>query len=194
MRLLSHNQVPDALTNPLCPRGLGVSGDRDDDEQSSHISQTIQAMSNFLRKRRPTADGTEIRPGSCTRLNYYPIRKLMAFRSEKATFHRCNEGDARHRKRVCRRFPASQIVFGGYQRSHKALRSTFPSNRATIWLIRSSQECKDVEEKLEDLIPWLTKLKDNVMTPSAGDSNEEAERLEQLTRFISYLYRLINSS
>ena len=134
---LSHNQVPDALMNRLCPRGLGISEDRDDDEPNSHISQTISIMFNFPRKQCPTADGTEMRPGSCTTSRYYPIRKLMAFRSKKATFRRCDEDGARHRKRVGRRLPASQILFGGYQRSHKAPRSTFPSNRATIWLIRS---------------------------------------------------------
>ena len=36
-----------------------------------------------------------------------------------------------------------------------------------------------------DLIPWLTKLKDNMTTPSTDNNPEEAERREQLTRFAS---------
>ena len=41
VRFLSHNQAPGALTIRLCPRELGISEDRGDDEPNSHISWTI---------------------------------------------------------------------------------------------------------------------------------------------------------
>ena len=53
-------------------------------------------------------------------------------------------------------------------------------------LIDFSQQCKDVEDKLGDLIPWLIKLKDSVTTASADGNHEEATRREQLTRYASY--------
>ena len=114
----------------------------------------------------------------------------MDFRSNERTIRRYDEGDTRHRKRIGRRFPASQIVFGGHQHTHHTLRSVFHSIRTTIWLIHPFQESKDVEEKLGDLIPWLRKLKDDVMTLSADDSREEAERFGRLIRFLSCSYRL----
>ena len=55
-----------------------------------------------------------------------------------------------------------------------------------------SQDSKDVEEKLGDLIPWLVKLKENVPVVSADADPEDAERDEQLTRFVSYSYHLIH--
>ena len=60
--------------------------------------------------------------------------------------------------------------------------------------MRPSQQSKDVEEKLEELIPWLTKLKDGVTTPGADDNHEEAERRERLARFVSYPYRIADPS
>jgi hypothetical protein len=60
----------------------------------------------------------------------------------------------------------------------------------TIPLTRPSQGCKDVEEKLGDLVLWLTKLKDDVMTTSAGDNREEAGRRKHLTRFLLLPHRL----
>ena len=53
----------------------------------------------------------------------------------------------------------------------------------TISLTCPSQGYKDVEAKLEDLVLWLTRLKNTVTTTSVGDNREEAERREQLTRF-----------
>ena len=51
-------------------------------------------------------------------------------------------------------------------------------------LTDASQESKDVEDRLESLIPWLTKLKDSVTKSGADCTHEEAERREQLTRFV----------
>ena len=69
-----------------------------------------------------------------------------------------------------------------------------PIESLTISLTHPSQGCKDVEEKLGDLIIWLTKLKDGVLRTSADDNHDEAERREQLTRFLSYPLRLADSS
>ena len=64
----------------------------------------------------------------------------------------------------------------------------------TISLIHSSQESKDVEDKLGELALWLTKLKDNVGTVSSDDNLEEAERREQLLKFLSHPHHRANSS
>ena len=52
------------------------------------------------------------------------------------------------------------------------------------------QQSKDVEDKLRDLIPWLTKLKDSVTT--AGVDGDEAIRREELTRCVSHFRCLVN--
>ena len=56
-----------------------------------------------------------------------------------------------------------------------------------------SQQCKDVEDKLGDLIPWLTKLKGTVVASDTNGNYEEAERRKQLTRFVSWFCCLANS-
>ena len=52
----------------------------------------------------------------------------------------------------------------------------------TISLTYPSQGCKDVEDKLGELVLWLTKLNESVTTTNADDNPEEAERREQLIR------------
>ena len=47
-----------------------------------------------------------------------------------------------------------------------------------------SQQSKDVEDKLGDLIPWLIKLKDSVTTASADGNHEETKRREQLIQCV----------
>jgi len=49
----------------------------------------------------------------------------------------------------------------------------------------STQQSKDVQDKLGDLIPWLVKLKDSVTTAGANGNHEEAKRREQLIRCVS---------
>ena len=61
-----------------------------------------------------------------------------------------------------------------------------------ILLTYPSQESKDVEDKLGNLIPWLNKLKDSMVTADADGSIEEAERREELTRFVSYPHRWVS--
>ena len=46
------------------------------------------------------------------------------------------------------------------------------------------QQSKDVEDELESLIPWLTKLNNSLTKGSADDTQEEAVRREQLLRFV----------
>ena len=150
-------------------------------------------MSKILRKRRPTASGVEIGPNTCTRLGYYHIHNLKVFCSEETAAHRCGKDVTRYRERVDRCFSASQIVLGGHRCAHKTLRSAFRLDRLAIPLIYPSQESKDVEEKLGDLIPWLAKLRDSVTTVSAEDNHEEADRREKLARFVSCHHRLAGS-
>ena len=139
-------------------------------------------MPNPLRKQLPTVDGTEITSSSMGS-DYHRIYKLMNFHSKETTVHRCDESAAGYRKRVGRCFPASQIMLRRYQCAHKTLRCASQSDQAAISLIYSSQESKDVEDKLGDLVLWLTKLKDGVLTTSADNNREETERRAQLTRF-----------
>ena len=150
-------------------------------------------MSNILRKRRPTASGTGIEPTSCTHPRYHPILvTLMTPRSEEATVHRRDENAAGHCEGVSRRSSAPQIVFGGHQRAHQTLRCAFSSDVEPTPLTFLSQESKDVEDKLKDLIPWLVKLKDGAATASADDNHEEAKRREQLTLCVSCTLFLVD--
>ena len=52
-------------------------------------------------------------------------------------------------------------------------------------LTDSSQQMQDMKDKLEDLIPWVTKLKDS-LTKVNLDDHEEAERRTQLAEFASH--------
>ena len=45
----------------------------------------------------------------------------------------------------------------------------------TISLMNLSQGCKDIEDKLGDLVLWLTKSKNNVAIISTEGNREEAE-------------------
>lgn len=147
-------------------------------------------MSSILRKRRPTVSGTGIGPSSCTNPGYYRGPNLMTFHSKKTAVRRRNENAFGHRKRIIRCLSSSQVVFRLHQCAHQTLRRAFISNRATAPLMYPSQQSKDVEEKLGDLIPWLIRLKDSVATVNASDNHEEARRYEQLIRFVSRPYCL----
>jgi len=76
---------------------------------------------------------------------------------------------------------------GRHQCTHQTLRRGFLSNTAQALLTPLPQQIKDIEDKLEDLIPWLTKLKDTVTKASFDDDHEEEARRERLTRFASHL-------
>jgi hypothetical protein len=63
-------------------------------------------------------------------------------------------------------------------------------------LTNSSQESRDVKEKLEELVHWLVKLKDVLMGADADDDREEMERRARLEKFappirLSYHPKLI---
>ena len=118
----------------------------------------------------------------------------MTFPSEETAGHRCDEDASGHRKGVSRRSPAPQIVFGRDQRTHQALPSPFLLNRATTPLTCPSQQSKDVEDELGDLIPWLIRLKDSVATAGADGNHQEVERRERLMRFVSCPYCLGRNS
>ena len=67
-----------------------------------------------------------------------------------------------------------------------------PIQSRMISLTRLPQGCKDVEENLGDLVIWLTKLKDGMVTTIADENPQEVERREQLARCLSHSYRLID--
>ena len=64
----------------------------------------------------------------------------------------------------------------------------------TIPLTYPSQGCKDVEDKLGDLVVWVTKLNNSVTTISADGNREEVERRKQLARFQFHPHRLVDWS
>ena len=83
-------------------------------------------------------------------------------------------------------------MFRGYKCAHQTLRGVFLSSPVTILLTHIPQQCKDVEDKLGDLIPWLIKLKGIVMIADANGNYEEMERRKQLTRFVLRYCCLVN--
>ena len=54
-----------------------------------------------------------------------------------------------------------------------------------------SQEIQDVKDKLEALIPWVTRLEDTLAKANVKDDCEEAERRTQLEKFVSHLHYLV---
>ena len=64
----------------------------------------------------------------------------------------------------------------------------------TVLLTYPRQGCQDVEDKLGELVRWLSKLKDSVTTTNADGNREEAERHDQLARFVSNAYRLTGTT
>ena len=105
-------------------------------------------------------------------------------RSKATADYRCYEDASRHRQRVSRCVPSPQIVFGRRHCTHQTLRSRFLLDNAPTPLTASYQQSKDVGDKLADLIPWLTKLKDT-MSATADGNHEEAKRREILTQCVA---------
>lgn len=83
-------------------------------------------------------------------------------------------------------FPPLKSCLGGIGALIKHYEVRFHRIAAAISLTYPApQESKDVEDKLEDLIPWLTKLRGSVNTVHPNDNREDVERREQLARFVS---------
>jgi len=153
--------------------------------QTATTNYRLQTMSSILRKRRPAASGTGIGPSSCTYPCYSRIPDLIISHSEEKTVHRWGEDVTRHREGINRCVSSTQVMLGVYQCGHQTSRCAFLSSCAPASLTDLSQESKDVEAKLGELIPWLIKLKDSV-TASVDGNHEEAERREKLTQYVSY--------
>ena len=113
----------------------------------------------------------------------------LTTRSKEAADYRCYKDVPRCGQRVNRRFSSPQIVFGRHHRAHQTLRRAFPLSSAPNLLTESLQQSKDVEDKLADLILWLTKLKDSATLASADGDHKEAERREQLKQCVQLLRR-----
>lgn len=135
----------------------------------------LSTMSNLLRKRRSMTNETQIGLSSCTRSTRHRLRKLMDFRGQEAAAGRCGGGASGHRRGVGRCLWPSQIVLGTYQCTNQTPRSLFPLNGAATLLMHSSQEFKDIEEKIGDLVSWLAKLKRSITTTRAGDNRKDVE-------------------
>lgn len=83
-------------------------------------------------------------------------------------------------------------MFGRHHRAHQTLRRASPLSSAPNPLTESPQQSKDIEDKLAELILWLTKLKDSATLASADGDHGEAERREQLKRYAQMLRRLVD--
>jgi len=106
-------------------------------------------------------------------------------RSKATADYRCYEDVSRHRQRISRCVPSPQIVFGRRHCAHQTLRCRFLLENAPTPLTASYQQSKEVEDKLADLIPWLTKLKENATSATADGNHEEAKRREILTQCVA---------
>ena len=124
----------------------------------------------------------DLRPSSCTNLDYYHSPQLTTSPSNKAAAYRCGKDATRYRKGVRRRSPAPQIVLRRCQCDRQTLRSAFPPNSAPTLLMDSLQENQGVKENLEDLVSWVVQLKENLTKASGGP--EDAKRREQLRQFV----------
>ena len=51
-------------------------------------------------------------------------------------------------------------------------------------LIDFPQECGDVKDKLDELIPWLTKLLESLAKVDGNEDQQEVERRTQLARSV----------
>ena len=160
----------------------------DDGEPSVHTLQATLEYAQISEKIAPDGQrgANQTKFVYEAKLNYHRIRALTDLHSEEAATHRGDKDAFRYREGVSRCLPPSQIVSGRHQCTDQTLRSGLPSNRIPISLTSIFQECKDVEEKLRDLIPWLTKLKGSMMTTRADENHEDVERREQLTRSVTY--------
>ena len=118
--------------------------------------------------------------------------QLTTSRSEETTAYRCNEGGARHRKRVSRRLSSPEVVLRRHQRTHQTLRRAIPSDKISTITDGYTQELKGVKEKLEDLVPWLTALDECLK--KANSDPQEAERREKLKRSVLHIGYLSHSS
>jgi len=58
-------------------------------------------------------------------------------------------------------------------------------------LTDSSQQIQDVKDKLEDLIPWVDKLKVSLTKVDAKDDRDEVERRTQLAKSVLWLCYLV---
>jgi hypothetical protein len=76
-------------------------------------------------------------------------------------------------------------MFERDQRANQILQCTFTSNNHFPLLTGSSQETKHVKEKLDDLVHWLAKLKDTLMSIHVDGDTKEMESRVQLAKFAS---------
>ena len=56
------------------------------------------------------------------------------------------------------------------------------SNLPSAIVTDSSQQSEDIKDKLEELIPWVTKLQEGLAKADPKDDQQEVERRTQLTR------------
>jgi len=81
--------------------------------------------------------------------------------------------------------PSSRVWVASTRSSNTTMyvrRKKYPTS-----LTDSSQQIQDVKDKLADLAPWVTKLKDSLTKANAEDDHEEVERRAQLAKFASHL-------
>jgi len=59
------------------------------------------------------------------------------------------------------------------------------SNRTEAMLTDLVQQSEDIKDKLEELIPWLTKLLESLAKVDPNEDQQEVERRTQLARSVT---------
>ena len=143
------------------------------DELALTSRRRLLTMPDTQSKRSPAVSGAGTAQSSCTRFTNHNIHKLTALLSKGPATHRRNDNSSRHRERIGSRLSTTQILFESHRCVQETLRSASPPNLTAILLTpHPRQQSKDVEDKLRDLIPWLTKL-ENTVTTGSLDTNPE---------------------
>ena len=150
-------------------------------------------MSSFFRKRRMTTSSTEIRPASCTVPDHQGTPNPTDYRLPAAKRQRLIDATKvllDIAKESSDWFPPLKSCLGGINALIK--HCDVRSRRMIFFHFTDEipQEIQDVKDKLEDLTPWVTKLKDGLVNTAAKGDHKEAERRTQLAKFASHLRSL----
>jgi len=114
----------------------------------------------------------------------------LTTRSQETTDRRCHKDVTGHCKGICRCLSTPQVVFRRYQRVDQTSRGTLVSNGLSTPLTITNKQYKDVEDKINDLTPWLERLLQTLAKANPNNDPEETERRSQLARFALHVVYL----
>jgi len=137
----------------------------------------------MFRKRRPGDSGT---PGSnpdlgrCECVRYFPWDRPLddsAAPSKEAESRGWGESTSR-----CLSSP--KICPGLCERTHQASRGSGRIGSCLTRLTQAPQNCKDVKEKVEELVPMLERFRQNISVTTDGGDQAEKQRRSELSRCV----------